>query len=145
MIELTDGDADYRHFRRFDYPPGKEPTYLKTEYGINSKGGANVGKIVGEDFELADSSLVLGIQVADLLASGVRRLMRVRFDDIERAAALMGANMLEALREQQPIQLITLGGPSSPVTKRSAEPLQIIAQHCKPLLRQQPPPGSATA
>lgn len=48
--------ADYSYFDRFDFAPGKEPTYLATDYGIDVKDGFDAKKVLTEDFALVDST-----------------------------------------------------------------------------------------
>ncbi|MES2103653.1 MAG: DUF3800 domain-containing protein [Pseudomonadota bacterium] len=112
MIMLEEGD--YSYFKRFDFPSGECPTYLETEYGIKTSGnGANVTQMVTEDFELVDSKFSPGVQVADLLASGIRKLMRGNFTRSHEIALLLGANMLGILKNELQINLITLGKTSN--------------------------------
>ncbi|QBY55997.1 DUF3800 domain-containing protein [Cupriavidus oxalaticus] len=101
--------ADYRHFERFRYPPGEAPTYLKTDYGIDvPDADVNVGKIVGEDFQLVDSAKLAGVQVADLLASGLSRLLRGGFSDPDRISLLLGANFVQPPKGQPVVRLGSL-------------------------------------
>jgi hypothetical protein len=95
MIALK--GADYRHFSRFEYPRGEEPNYLKDAYGIESNGGPNVGKMIGDDFKLVDSASTPGVQVADLITSGLRRLLRGGFKAESRVAVHL-ANLVSAFR-----------------------------------------------
>lgn len=102
--------ANYSFFERFEYAEGQAPTYLQEFYGIEiDKSPLNVGKVVQEDFQLVDSSICPGVQAADLLASGIRRAMRGNFDNPERIARLLGANMVQAPHRQPPLQLVSLG------------------------------------
>jgi hypothetical protein len=68
--------ADYSFFHRFEYEAGGVPEYLERDYGIQIESGTNVGKLIHEDFQFVDSDLSAGVQVADLIAGGVRRLLR---------------------------------------------------------------------
>jgi len=133
MIMLSDG-ADYSYFKRFDFDEGKPPDYLQREYGINVKDGANVGKMVNEDFELVDSAVVDGVQVADMFASGVRRLLRGGFADQQVAARLLGANMAGTIYKVPPVKLATLGRESK-VSERNALLLEVMGRRIKSLLR----------
>ena len=109
MLMLSEG-ADYTFFKRFEYASGGAPNYLKDDYGIDiGRNAANIGKMVGDDFKLVDSSRVAGVQVADLLASGLRRAMRCSFGNPVQIATLIGANMLQAAHRQPPVRLIGLG------------------------------------
>jgi len=135
MLMLTEG-ADYSFFRRFEYPPGSAPTYLKDVYGIDSQDDpADVGKMVREDFQLVESSLVPGVQVADLLASGLRRTLRRNFDDPKRIATLLGANMLQEAHRRPPVRLIALGpGTDERVSDGAADLLRAMTEFNRPFL-----------
>jgi hypothetical protein len=134
MIMLSDG-ADYSHFRRFDFDEGQKPDYLEREYGIKVNDGVNVGKMVSEDFELVDSAAADGVQVADMLASGVRRLLRGGFTDEHVAARLLGANFVDTIYKGPPIRLVTLGR-ESVASQRNAVLLNQMSGRVKRLLRE---------
>ena len=103
-------DADYSAFDRFDFPPGEEPCYLREAYGIDTgpEPPMNLGKLFRENFDFVDSKLTPGVQVADLLATGIRRTLRLGFDDNSRASRLLGAIMVQGERRQPPVKLLTL-------------------------------------
>lgn len=128
--------GDYRYFKRYEFPPGEVPTYLTEHYGIPvSEDVSDVGKMVREDFRLVDSAEVPGVQVADLLASGVRRVLRGRFDDPERIATLLGSNMVMEERGKPPLQLMALGrGESVAVTDRTDTVVRLMQRSCKPYI-----------
>ena len=100
--------ADYSAFRRFDYPEGCAPTYLKTVYGINVRGATNIGQLVREDLKFVDSQRDHGVQIADFLASGLRRCLRGGFKDNQQAARLLGGLMPRAEMTDPPIKLLGL-------------------------------------
>lgn len=101
--------ANYEYFERFNYSADTIPRYLEEEYGQPPlESAANIGMIVRENFELVDSKTTPGVQVADLLASGVRRLLRGGFDDPPRVAGLLGANLLQRAQRTPPVHLISL-------------------------------------
>jgi len=135
MIMIKDA-GDYRRFKRYEFAPGEAPTYLAEHYGIAvSDDVSDVGKIVREDFKLVDSAAVPGVQVADLLASGLRRVLRGRFDYPDRIAMLLGANMVSEERGKPPLQLIALGaGDSTAVTDRTATLVGLMQRACKSYL-----------
>ncbi|MEJ6020740.1 DUF3800 domain-containing protein [Ramlibacter sp. PS4R-6] len=107
MIQLI--GANYRHMARFEFPDGRPPEYLKDAYGIEVESGLDVGKIVREDFKFVDSAAISGVQIADLCASGIRRLFRNKLSESKKAAALLGANMLQTERGRRVMPLITFG------------------------------------
>lgn len=133
MISLI--GANYRHMKRFEFPDGKLPAYLEEAYGIEIKHGLDVGKIVREDFELVDSAAVSGVQVADLCASGLSRLMRGKISDDRTAAALFGANMLQVERGRRVMPLITMGQEQA-VSDQHAELIRVMesSSHRRPLV-----------
>lgn len=108
MITLT--GANYSHFNKFVYAEGEIPSYLQSEFGIVCERAANIGKIINDDFKLVDSASSPGVQVADLLAGGLRRLLRGGFSSSSnrQVAALMGAIFLKPGRGQTAIQFVTL-------------------------------------
>lgn len=128
--------ADYSHFRRFEYAPGEAPTYLKDDYGIDyGEDVVDVGKMVKDDFQLVDSNNVPGVQVADLLASGLRRVMRQKFDAPERIATLIGENMVQEADRQPPVRLISLApGSGDRVSTDVAKLLRSMVEVTRPYI-----------
>lgn len=128
---------NYSHFERFNYPKGKEPTYLQDHYGVEYLGGylTNIGQVVREDFELVDSAICAGVQVADLLSSGLRRLLRGGFSNPEIVARLLGSNMVQEVRNQVPVMLLSLDK-TADVSGGAAHLLRIISTSTRPMLTQ---------
>ena len=131
LIQLV--GADYSYFDRFEFAPGEQPTYLTDEYGLPPRDGIDLGKIIREDFKLVDSATEPGIQVADLLASGTRRLLRGGFERAHEVALLLGANLLSTLGDENIIEMISLAG-SAGVSSRTAQVLGTLSGAAKPLL-----------
>jgi len=128
---------NYSYFERFNYPKGQEPTYLRDHYGIETRGGdlTNIGQVVREDFELVDSAGCAGVQVADLLSSGLRRLLRGGFSDPEAVARLLGGNMVQEVRNNVPVMLVSLDK-TADVSSGVAHLLRIISASTRPMLTQ---------
>lgn len=125
--------ADYSHFNRFEYAPGTVPEYLVNDYGLDITDGVNIGMMIRENFKFVDSNLFCGVQVADLLASGLRRLLRGEFQDQEKIAKLYGANMVQSVKEELPIQLISLDQ-SDVISPRNASLIKLMVSHTRPML-----------
>ena len=87
--------ADYSHMEQYEWPSGEMPDYLSRVYGLPPSQGFNLGKMIS-NFEFVDSKEVIGIQVADLLASGFRRLLKGEFSDNRSAAILLGKITIRA-------------------------------------------------
>ena len=125
--------ADYSFFRRFEYEEGEAPEYLQRDYGITINSGTNLGKVLYEDFEFADSDSSPGIQVADLVAGGVRRLLRGGFDQPEDIATALGRIMLQREHNAPPISLVSLdqtGRVVQPVSRL----LRMMGAYTRPML-----------
>jgi hypothetical protein len=133
MIVLK--DENYSYFEHFMYPKGLEPTYLRDLYGIQMRGGSatNIGKIVTEDFHLLNSEKSAGIQVADLLSSGLRRLLRGGFSNSDILAKNIGGNMVQDIRRKIPVILVSLDKTGF-VSDGVAHILRIISASARPLL-----------
>ncbi len=105
--------ADYSWFDRFYFPEREEPTYLRDAYGLEFDDGddrkLNIGQLVREDVQFVDSKSDAGVQVADLLASGLRRCLRGQFKDNDQLASLIGSLMVQRSYNNVPVQLISLG------------------------------------
>ena len=101
--------ADYSAFKRFEYPAGEGPDYLKTTYGVDVQSDGpdlNIGKLIQEDLEFVDSRENQGVQIADLLAAGLRQVLRAQFNDNRRAAQLLGSLMVQGRANSPPVRLL---------------------------------------
>lgn len=101
---------DYSHFEKYNFVAGSEPTYLKDDYGIaiETANATNIGKLIRENLKFIDSKENIGIQIADLLASGIRRCLRKDFENNNLAAKLLGNLTVQNDRQSQSIHLVTL-------------------------------------
>jgi hypothetical protein len=135
MMELE--GEDYRHLQRFEFPLGKEPHYLTTTYGIELKSRStkiDVGKMIRNDFHYVDSNEVAGVQVADLLAAGLRRLLRGGFEErTNDVARSFGANTLQGLRGEYPVKFVSLDQEGE-ATDRTAHVMRLIREQCRPMV-----------
>jgi hypothetical protein len=101
---------DYSHFdRSFKYAANEFPQYLQDETGIAIKSGTNLGKIFS-DLRFVRSHDVVGVQVADLLSSAFRRVLRAGFSDNSGIARLLGALTVQRAKPDPSIHLITMSG-----------------------------------
>ena len=100
--------ADYSHMSQYEWAEGETPDFLSRQYGLPAAEGFNLKKMIS-NFEFVDSKNVIGIQVADLLASGFRRLLKGEFSDNRRAAVLLGRLTVQAVKGSFPLKLGSLG------------------------------------
>jgi len=99
---------DYSHFERsFRFGTGEMPTYIQEQTGIEIESGSNLGKVL-RDFEFVRSHDVAGVQIADLLASSFRRVLRNEFRDSLGMAKKLGRLVVQRALPQPPIHLISL-------------------------------------
>lgn len=127
--------ADYSAFSRFDWAPEEKPTYLR-EYGIeiNDQVATNIGMLVRENFKFVDSKSNQGVQVADLLASGLRRCLRCEFTDNESAAQLLGRLMVQNYKGKPPIRLLGFLKNEPSVNARLGQMVQIMEENARMML-----------
>lgn len=102
-------DFDYGAMDRYMYDSESAPTYLRDTYGVEVSDApkVNIGKLFRDDLGFADSAKQAGIQVADFLASGLRRVLKNEFANNEEARILLGRLMVTNLRGKSSIQIIS--------------------------------------
>lgn len=108
MMCITEGN--YSFMKHFTYGPGDAPTYLNKHYelDLNLEGSFNIGKILHDDMNFVDSKSNEGVQIADILASTTRRLLRNGFSDNKTIAKLLGSLMLENAKGHNSILFISI-------------------------------------
>jgi hypothetical protein len=89
--------------------------------------------MVTEDFELVDSKSVVGVQAADIMASGTCTLLSGEFKRSHEMALLLGANMLSVLKDEAQVNLISLAQ-AAHVSSKMTQVLEITARTSKPLI-----------
>lgn len=124
---------DYSYMSEYEYKEGEFPRYLSRDYVIPVTTGLNVGKLVGGNFKFVDSKLEEGVQVVDLLASGLRRLLKCEFQDNEAAAKLLGSLCVQAPTGEVPLMLFTMGEESK-MSGRQAGLLRSLQRHARAML-----------
>lgn len=124
---------DYSHFdRSFRYAVDELPKYLQEETGVEIKSGTNLGKIFS-DLSFVRSHDVIGVQVADLLSSAFRRVLRAGFSDNRGVAGLLGALTVQRAKPDPSIHLITMSGEHSE-SGHAYEVARAVACAAKPML-----------
>lgn len=130
--------ADYSAFSRFDFSPETKPTYLRDTYGIEMKddeeGVTNIGMLVRENLAFVDSKTSHGVQIADLIASGVRRCLRGEFEDSKTAAMLLGRLMVQSKKGSPPIQLLGFSKSEQTVSLVPAQLVRTMEKNARPML-----------
>jgi hypothetical protein len=100
---------DYSHFdKRFRNAPEDIPAFLQEAAGRTIKSAVNLAAVM-RDWEFVRSHDVPGVQVADLLASAWRRVLRGEFEDNDGVASLLGGLTVQGQKLKPSIHLISLG------------------------------------
>lgn len=127
--------ADYSHFERsFRFAPGEMPTYMD-EPGAKPKSGSNLGNIL-RDFAFVRSNEVDGVQVVDLLASTLRRVLRDEFEDTMGMATTLGRLTVQRETPQPSIHLISISEEKLALG-HAADAVRRMTRSTRPMLRQE--------
>lgn len=124
---------DYRRMVAFEYAEGEAPDYLEVEYGLRIQHALNLGKILRDDLKFEDSKENTGIQVADLLASGLRRCLRGGFHANSKIAAAIGCLTLQNQRGSHPIHLVSFSEERD-ADEAASEVVKTIGKASRPML-----------
>lgn len=129
---------DYSHMARYDYPKGERPTYLRDIYNIevDLDDILDIGKLIREDIQFVDSKENFGIQLADLLAAGLRRCLRREFKDNLRAAAFLGRLMIQRGRGKHPVLLLSLGD-EKVLDRPTAKLIKMMQRQQRPMIKRE--------
>lgn len=126
-------EFDYSHFERsFRFAPGEMPTYLGLPEG-SPESASNLGKIL-KDFEFVRSHDSDGVQVADLLASALRRVLRNKFEDNLHMALALGRLTVQRMKPNPSVHLISLSEEQR-AHNDAAHVVRAIQRTAKPMFR----------
>ena len=125
---------DYRHFKRYEFPDGDPPDYLATEYDIKVEHALNIGKLIRGNLEFEDSKKSVGIQMADLLASGLRRCLRGGFKDNGAVAHALGRLTLQNERGKFPITLVSFAESEDFADTIASNVVKVMAKQSRNML-----------
>jgi Protein of unknown function (DUF3800) len=126
--------CNYKSMSKFMYQTGEIPEYLISEFPkLKTEMGLNIQKIIRDDIKFVDSKFNEGVQIADLLASGLRRLLKGEFKNSQMAASLFAKLFVQEARNASPLKIITFGEECS-VPDKSAEIIRRIIKECRPIL-----------
>ena len=96
--------------------------------------GLNVQKLFRGNLKFVDSVASEGVQVADLLASGLRRALKGNFDNPIRVAKAIGKLCVQNVRGHQAINLISFGE-ERPVPEFTSSVVQQLDRECQQFIR----------
>jgi hypothetical protein len=123
--------CDYSSMSEYIYKKGEIPEYLIEKFPhLKNYEAFDIQKIVRQDITFIDSRSYPGIQVVDLLASGLRRLLKQEFKDNKIVAKLLGGLMIQESYNSPPIQLVTFGKEKK-IDKGLADIVKIMIKSCR--------------
>lgn len=125
---------NYTFMKAYEFENGKAPDYLQTEYGLPPMEGFNLGKVLRDDMAFVDSRSSDGVQTADLLASGLRRLLRGQFKYNREMAAMLGKLTLQNQRGEYPFSLVALAEAEHRVSSYVNKTVTQLTTHSKAML-----------
>lgn len=126
---------DYRRMAAYEFQDGQPPDYLAEEYGVHVENALNIQKLIRGNLKFEDSKRSYGIQVADLLASGLRRCLRGKFQDNDAAAMALGRLTLQNQRGKYPIHLISFAEQEDQVDPEASKAVKAMQRYCRPMFR----------
>ncbi len=125
---------DYSKMGQYEFPNGEPPEYLKEVYGINVEGGLDIQKLIRGDIKFEDSKQSWGLQIIDLIVSGVRRCLRLRFSNNEGAARALGKLLIQAKHNGPSINLLSFGE-ETVLDKATARVVHLMSMSSRPMMR----------
>jgi hypothetical protein len=126
--------CDYRPMSEFMLRKGEIPDYLVEKFPhLKDKEGFDIQKILRKDMKFIDSESHDGIQIADLLASGIRKLLRKGFDDNLLVAECLGGLMVQEVKNKPPIKLVTFGQEEK-VDGELTDIVRTLTRFCRPMI-----------
>lgn len=134
-IGLVDG-VDYSYLSDYIYQKGEIPEYLieKKPSLINSH-ALNIQKLLRKDISYEDSMKNEGLQVVDLLASGMRKLLKMRFDNNEKVASLFATLLMQQQYNKPPIDIIVFDDKEGVVNNEVSNLVSILIRKSKRMIR----------
>ena len=126
---------DYRRMATYEFQDGQTPDYLAEEYGVRVENALNIQKLIRGNLKFEDSKRSSGIQLADLLASGLRRCLRGKFQDNDLAAKALGRLTLQNKRGEHPIHLISFTEEEHHIDPDASRVVKAMEKYCRPMFR----------
>lgn len=128
---------NYGHFGAYEYEDGKMPDYLQTEYGLPPMEAINIQKLIRGNLAFQDSKASNGIQVADLVARGIRRVLKGHFEDCSSVAEALGKLTLQNRHARPPIDLVSFAELENKTSEHVAKMVSLMSMSCRPMMKRE--------
>lgn len=123
---------DYSHMEKYDCAA---PAYLKEKYGLDDMSDVfDISRVIREDIQFVNSKSDFGVQIADLVTSGLRRCLRKEFKDNLRAATFLGRLMVNRGHRREPLLLLSLGEEAE-LDRPTADLVRMMKRQQRSMLR----------
>lgn len=134
-IHIT--DFDYSAMEQFLYTKDTKPTYLKEQYGIETSpdGGLDIRKLIWDDFKFVDSQNEEGVQIIDLIVSGLRRTLRGGFENDKAISEALGGLMVENIDNSFPMHFISTSQETCSVSSNAGKASIVFKKNQKPIFK----------
>lgn len=125
---------DYRNFAPYEIAEGEMPGYLEEQYGLKIEHAMNIQKIIRSDLKFEDSKNSIGIQVADLLSSGLRKCLRGQFEANAVVATALGKLTLQNAYDAPPIHLVSFSEIEGEADYTASDAVRMMNKVCRPMI-----------
>lgn len=128
---------NYTKMKDFFYKPGNIPDFLiERKPELLNEPGLNIQKVFRDDIKFINSKDHDGIQIADLLASGVRRLLKSGFINNNKAALLFSNLMIQEKNSSSPILLTSFDDRkiNLDLPLHTSKLINLVIKNCRPML-----------
>lgn len=127
---------DYSAMKAYEFELGKGADYLQTVHGFPDMDSLNLQKIIRGNMEFVDSKSLDGVQAVDLIASGLRRLLRGEFSDNKGVARGLSRLFVQAQRGSSVISLVTMAPEEASPSPYVTDMIRTINNGSKRMLAQ---------
>lgn len=131
------GGFNYSHFGAYEYEDGKTPDYLQTEYGLPPMESINVQKLIRGNLAFQDSQASNGIQAVDLVATGLRRVLKGNFDNCAAVAEALGRLMVQNRHDRPPLDLFSFAELENETSKHVVRMVNLMSKSCRPMIKRE--------
>ena len=134
-IGLVDG-FNYKYLSPYIYQEGEIPEYLiEKKPSLIHRRAINIQKVMRKDISYEDSMKNDGLQVVDLLASGMRKLLKMRFEDNKKIASLLASLMIQKEYNKPPMDIIVFDDKPSFLKNEVSDVVNILITKSKRMVR----------
>ena len=125
---------NYSAMTAYEFEDGKGPAYLQEEYGLPEMQGFNVEKLIRGNISFVDSESLEGLQIVDLVVSGLRRLLRGGFSDNGSVARELGRLFVQARLGSNAMSLVTMAPDGIPTSSHVTQMVKAINASSKRMI-----------